>query len=1217
MRRRRLLRSVRSKIIAWTFIPTVVILAAVALVTFIAYQQVTNNLAMERDRYFTDLSAAKLFTRLTEQYRNLLSEYSGSLARSMAEPVGAGPSEAVQRTLLVARGRFEPFDGGVLVLSNSGMVIAATPEHLSVLGESWADRDYFRQMLRTPAPIFSDIVSDGPDGAEAIVVAEPITGDQGQFLGLVAGMFRVGPMSLSPLYQDFAEIQGNQDRRLYLVDGSGLVIYHHDLGEILADLSQHPVVRQVLAGQVGATLLQDRDGRTVLTGYAPVPGTNWGLVTETDWDVLLSTTQNYGPVLFALLVMGMLIPGVVVAVMVRQITTPVTELTQATQQVAQGVFGEPIEANTGDEIEELADHFNRMSSQLQETYRQLERRLREREQAEEELRYLVAKLAALNQASQAVTASLNTDRILAEVVSLAREVVPCDFTSVVLVDEDFRLGALGDLQDVVSLDPQIRDHGLTDWIARNREAVLIDEIDSEGFFSPSLGEGAPRYASPSIVEAGTRSVAGLPLLAQDRILGVLYLHSLQPAAFHGQRDLLMTFANQAAIAIENARLHEQVQRHAEELGERVAAATKEIHQRADELAVLYELSRDLAATLDLESLLPAIAERVVDTLGADRCTVFLYDDETGLLWARAAYGYMAERLVNFRYRPGEEIAGQAYATAETQYQPNLEEVPDLPLRDEVRTVLAVPLTRPKTVPLGVLSVVSLRQDAFTAGQRQLLETMASQIAAAIENARLYKAAQEADRVKSAFLANMSHEIRTPLNAILGYSQLLQRNPELTPEQRQNLDTISRSGEHLLALINDVLEISKIEAHRITLYPETFDLDSLLWDLGTMFRIRTEAKGLTCAFEKDDEVPQYIVADESKVRQVLINLLGNAVKFTQEGGIVLRVSSADRGSQERRTGKDAHLVLVFEIEDTGIGIAEADTARIFEAFEQSQSGESTGEGTGLGLSISREYARLMGGDITVTSELGRGSVFRFEMLAQTGREQDVSRAALQRRVVGLAPGQPEIRTLVVDDREMNRDLLTKMLSGVGFQVRQATNGREAVKVFEEWHPQLILMDLVMPVVSGSEAIGQIRKREDLQEPVVIIAVTASVLQDDRDEVLAQGVDDFLHKPFREADLFERIRQHLDIEYLYEEASLTAAADLSAEEIRDAIRASLRELPSDLLDRMREAMEALDVGRLYELVDQVSTLDPPTAATLGKLVDQFDFDTLAGLLAAAPE
>jgi signal transduction histidine kinase/CheY-like chemotaxis protein/HAMP domain-containing protein len=1193
------------------------VLAVVAVVTFAAYQQVTRSLAIERDRYYTDLSAAKLSTRLKQQYRNLLSEYSGGLARSMAGSAGTGSSDAVQRTLLVARGRLEPFDAGVLVLDNSGAVIAATPEHSEALGERWTDRSYFRQMLRAPAPILTDIVPDGPGGTEVIVFAEPITGDQGQFLGLVAGMFGIGRHSMSALYQDFAELEGNGHHHLYLVDGRGRVIYHRDPGQVLVDLSQQAVVQRVLDGQVGATLLRSLDGQTVLAGYAPVPGTDWGLLTETDWGALLSATRSYSHLFFTLLIVGTIIPGVVVAAVVRQITRPVTELTRATQQMAQGIFGEPILAETGDEIEELANHFNRMASQLQETYHQLGQRLREREQAEEELVQLVEQLATLNQAFQAVTASLDTDRILAEIVSLASELVRSDFTSVVLVDKGFRLGALADAQNVVPLAPQARGRGLTDWIVRNRELVVVDEIDSDGLFSPSLGEGAPRHVNPSVVEAGARSLAGLPLLAQEQLLGVLYLHSLQPAAYRGQQELLLTFANQAATAMENARLHEEVRRYAEDLEDRVSAATKEIHQRAEELSVLYELSRDLAATLDLESLLPAIAERVVDTFGADRCTVFLYDEKANMLWARAAHGYMAGRLVDFGYRPGEEIAGQAYAMAETQYRPNLEEVPGLPLRDDVRTVLAVPLTRPKAVPLGVLSVVSLRQDGFTSSQRQLLETMAGQIAAAIENARLYEAAQEADRVKSAFLANISHEIRTPLNAILGYSQLLQRDPGLTAEQRYSLDTIGRSGEHLLALINDVLEVSKIEAHRIALYPETFDLDSLLWDLEMMFRIRTDAKGLTLAFDKSHEVPRYVVADESKVRQVLINLLGNAVKFTPTGGIVLRVRGEGRSVQEQRADKRNGLTLSFEVEDTGIGIAESDMDRIFEAFEQSQSGESIGEGTGLGLSISREYARLMGGDITVTSELDKGSTFCFHMQAEMGREQDVRHAALQRRVGGLTPGQPGLRTLVVDDRDTNRELLTRMLSRVGFQVRQAANGQEAIRVFEEWRPQLILMDLVMPGMNGREAIEQISMRADLEAPPVIIAVTASAIEGEPGRVLGRTVTDVLRKPFREKDLFERIRRHLDVEYVYEETAVAAVPALSVEEARDAMRASLSDLPADLLDQMREAMEALEIARLYELIDQVSTLDPRTADTLRRLVDQFDFEVLVGLLAAQSE
>jgi len=316
MRSRPRFHSVRSKIIFWIFVPTAMVLAVVAVATFVAFQQVTKSLAVERDGHYADLSAAKLSIRLTQQYRNLLSEYSGALARLMAGPAGTGPSDAVQRTLLVARGRLEPFDAGVLVLDNSGAVIAATPEHAEALGESWADRSYFRQMLRTPAPILTDIVPDGPGGTEVIVFAEPIIGDQGQFLGLVAGMLGVGQHSMSALYQDFAELEGNGHQHLYLVDGRGRVIYHRDPSQVLVDLSQQAVVQRVLDGQVGATLLRSPGGQTVLAGYAPVPGTNWGLLTETDWDVLLSATRSYSNLFFAVLAVGTILPGVVVAVVV-------------------------------------------------------------------------------------------------------------------------------------------------------------------------------------------------------------------------------------------------------------------------------------------------------------------------------------------------------------------------------------------------------------------------------------------------------------------------------------------------------------------------------------------------------------------------------------------------------------------------------------------------------------------------------------------------------------------------------------------------------------------------------------------------------------------------------------------------------------------------------------------------------------------------------------
>src|SRR5579863_5985074 len=361
-----------------------------------------------------------------------------------------------------------------------------------------------------------------------------------------------------------------------------------------------------------------------------------------------------------------------------------------------------------------------------------------------------------------------------------------------------------------------------------------------------------------------------------------------------------------------------------------------------------------------------------------------------------------------------------------------------------------------------------------------------------ERKRYEQSLQQANRAKSVFLANMSHEIRTPMNAILGFSQLMLRDRDLTARQSQYLGTINRSGEHLLALINDILEMSKIEAGRTTLNSSTFDLPVLLKDLEMMFRVRTDEKKLSFSVEMIGDVPQYIVTDINKLRQVFINLLGNAVKFTEQGGIGLRV----RADREGATG---HRLRV-EVEDTGQGISPDDQANLFRHFEQTKTGQEAGTGTGLGLAISREFVRLMGGAITLTSQVGKGSVFVIHLPLKEGEAQAVQAKDKPRHVLRLQPGQAMCRVLIADDIEDNRQLLAQLLAPVGFEIRLATNGAEAVQEFEEWRPHLILMDFRMPVMDGHEAIRRIRNMAG-GEKTKIIAVTASAMDDNRQELMA--------------------------------------------------------------------------------------------------------------------
>jgi len=430
---------------------------------------------------------------------------------------------------------------------------------------------------------------------------------------------------------------------------------------------------------------------------------------------------------------------------------------------------------------------------------------------------------------------------------------------------------------------------------------------------------------------------------------------------------------------------------------------------------------------------------------------------------------------------------------------------------------------------GKETVVSYNATTFYDRDRKLQGVIAA-ARDITERKRYEQSLQQANRAKSVFLANMSHEIRTPMNAILGFSQLMLRDQDLTARQCQYLGTINRSGEHLLALINDILEMSKIEAGRTTLNVSTFDLPVLLKDLEMMFRIRTDEKKLSFSVEMIGDVPQYIVTDINKLRQVFINLLGNAVKFTEQGGIGLRV----RADREDVKGP----FLRIEIEDTGPGISPDELDKLFRHFEQTKTGREAGSGTGLGLAISQEFVRLMGGAITVNSQVGKGSVFAIRLPLKEGAAQAVQAKDKPRHVLRLQPGQAACRVLIADDTLDNRQLLEQLLAPVGFEIRLAANGVEAIHEFEQWRPHLILMDFRMPVMDGHEAIRRIRAMAGGEKPK-IIAVTASAMDENRQELLGIGADDFISKPFRDAELFQKIHAHVGVEFVYAEDPTAAA------------------------------------------------------------------------------
>lgn len=473
-----------------------------------------------------------------------------------------------------------------------------------------------------------------------------------------------------------------------------------------------------------------------------------------------------------------------------------------------------------------------------------------------------------------------------------------------------------------------------------------------------------------------------------------------------------------------------------------------------------------------------------------------------------------------------------------------------------------------------------------------------------KQAKALKAAKEeaerANCAKSDFLSHMSHELRTPLNAILGYAQLMQRSSHLNDQDTKYVNTINRSGNHLLGLINDVLEMAKIEAGQLHLSPMSFDLYNLLTELEELFSLKASSKQLQLYFHGQALVPRYINSDQGKLRQVLINILGNAIKFTQSGQIDLYVSV------------DAE-TLTFAISDTGPGIDSKNLDKLFHAFEQGDIGLESREGTGLGLSISKKFVRLMGGDLTVSSQKGQGSTFVFDipLIIANGMTPDTDSEAMVQSI-SLAPNQPEFRLLVADDEQTNRSPLIDFLSLMGFSVREAKNGREAISIWREWHPHLIWMDIRMPEMDGYQATQQI-KTSSQGHDTVVIALTASVFEENKQKILDAGCDDFVRKPFRQTEVLQKIAAHLGVKYLTVNSPQTRDTqhkDQSANH-ENLNLDNLRIMPIGWIEEMSQRASQGNDVILFQLIEQIPPEHQTLAIGLTNWVENYQFEKIVQL------
>jgi signal transduction histidine kinase/DNA-binding NarL/FixJ family response regulator len=464
-------------------------------------------------------------------------------------------------------------------------------------------------------------------------------------------------------------------------------------------------------------------------------------------------------------------------------------------------------------------------------------------------------------------------------------------------------------------------------------------------------------------------------------------------------------------------------------------------------------------------------------------------------------------------------------------------------------------------------------------------------------------AEAANRAKSIFLANMSHELRTPMNAVLGFSQLMQKDGDLNPAQRETLNIINNSGKHLLKLINDVLDMAKIEAGRVVIENGNFDLGALILDTIDMMHERAEAKGLELLLDQASSFPRFVNADEAKLRQILLNLVGNAIKYTQKGRVVVRLTAEDLPDIQQCS-------LICEIKDTGIGIAEQDLPFVFDTFVQ-VGRESDQQGSGLGLRITQQYAQLMGGQVTVTSELDKGSAFTLTLpVIKVDQSEIISKLILDgKQVLGLAEGQPIYRVLIVEDQLENRLLLKKLMEFVGFQVFEAVNGQQGVEQFTRGQPHFIWMDRRMPIMDGITATQKIRALPN-GDKVKIVAVTASVFTEQRQEFLNAGVDDIVGKPYRDAEIFACMTKYLGVQFIYDEP--VNQKNVTEQVFNDQ---RLKQLPEALVSELQQAVMSLDIEQSLAVIEQIREIDAPLADVLAGRVNQFDFEAITKLLGDA--